>query len=255
MKTKITLIVLAVLAVIVLGFVFQPKALDGSNFLGSVYKATQRSRPRTSIPTASSCAPAPSELLAWWPMEGSGNDVIGGNNGERLGALGFVPGLVGQALQASYEDFVNVPYSPSLDLSGEFTMMAWAQGDFRGRIMNRIPNYQLGFSSLSPEVVLQRTDNSLVTARMGVPPTFDPETWFHVAGVKRADSLEIYLNGSRTGSTPLDYPFPRLTNSRSLLLGDGFIGKIDEAMIFNRALRSEEINRISSARSRGVCRP
>lgn len=35
----------------------------------------------TPTPASSLCAPPPSGLVSWWPADGNGNDIVGGNNG------------------------------------------------------------------------------------------------------------------------------------------------------------------------------
>jgi hypothetical protein len=43
-----------------------------------------------------SCSPAPSNIVNWWPGDGNANDIIGADNGTLVGGVTFAPGKVGQ---------------------------------------------------------------------------------------------------------------------------------------------------------------
>jgi len=61
------------------------------------------------------CVSTPEGILAWWPGEGDGTDVVGGHDGELVNGLGFAEGLVGQAMVFDgVDDHVRIPFSGSL---------------------------------------------------------------------------------------------------------------------------------------------
>jgi hypothetical protein len=84
--------------------------------------------------------------------------------------------------------------------------------------------------------------------------------WYHVAAVKDASGISIYVNGVREDSRS---PLPAFvdTNSTNLLIGANAVeiarlnGLIDEVEIFNRALTAEEIQSIYFAGGTGKCKP
>jgi serine/threonine protein kinase len=95
----------------------------------------------------------PSGLVALWSGEGNANDSVGGNNGQLVGSVGFMPGKVGQAFNFNNEigsvnfprvnfgndlqdfrinrgsgyGYVQIPASPALDVGkGDgFTFECW----------------------------------------------------------------------------------------------------------------------------------
>ena len=83
-------------------------------------------------------------------------------------------------------------------------------------------------------------------------------SWFHVAAVKTATELAIYVNGVKEGAKPS--PTFTDTNSANLLIGANALegahlnGLIDEAEIFNRALSASEIQAIVHADTAGKCK-
>ena len=83
-------------------------------------------------------------------------------------------------------------------------------------------------------------------------------TWFHIAAVKSAAEIAIYVNGVNEASKPTT-TFTD-THSSSLLIGANALegaylnGLIDEVEIFNRALSASEIQAIVNAGSAGKCK-
>jgi len=86
------------------------------------------------VPTAtttpeptSNCEPAPSGLASWWPGDGSANDRVNGNHGIPKSGATFAPGLVGQAFSLGGTSHVEVPDSPSLDITGAIAVEVWVK--------------------------------------------------------------------------------------------------------------------------------
>ena len=65
------------------------------------------------------------------------------------------------------------------------------------------------------------------------------DNWYHVAAVYDRQHLQLYVNGSLTASTP--YQAPAGKNPFPVVIGDGFIGAMDEVRLYDRALSAEEI--------------
>ena len=77
--------------------------------------------------------------------------------------------------------------------------------------------------------------------------------WRHLAAVKRAGRLQLFVGGKREGeSEPFDRESFDLTNDRPLTIGlgelDYFSGKIREVRIYDHALEEREIERLAEAR-------
>src|SRR6185437_5350657 len=75
------------------------------------------------------CSPPASDIAAWWPGEGNGNDIVGGNTAILESGVTFAPGEVGQAFELNNytNGFMHVPASPSLDVGAGsgLTMEGW----------------------------------------------------------------------------------------------------------------------------------
>src|SRR5258708_18906826 len=72
------------------------------------------------------CLAPPSGLVAWWQGEGNANDYIGANNASLATGATFSPGEVGQSFFFDrVQGYVQVPDSPSLSLTNEFTIELW----------------------------------------------------------------------------------------------------------------------------------
>src|SRR5262245_16859875 len=83
------------------------------------------------IPTvarAANCFPAPSNIIAWWPGDGSAADIAGTNNGVLLGgATAVATGVVGSAFSFDgTNNFVAISNSALLRPTN-FTIEAWVR--------------------------------------------------------------------------------------------------------------------------------
>ncbi len=74
------------------------------------------------------CAPVPEGIAAWWRAEGDATDAAGDNDGTEMNGVGYGPGRVGRALDfddAAAPDYVEVPHSASLDITGALSVEGW----------------------------------------------------------------------------------------------------------------------------------
>src|ERR1043166_5196837 len=72
-----------------------------------------------------SCLPPPTGLISWWPAEGNAIDISGGNAGD-FNIPTYASGEVGQGFSLNgINQFIEVPDSPNLSLTGPFTIDAW----------------------------------------------------------------------------------------------------------------------------------
>jgi hypothetical protein len=199
---------------------------------------------------------------------------VGTNNGLLHGNVTFMPGEVGQAFSMDGTNgWVEVPGSPSLKVSGPFTVEAWV-------------NYRWT-RSYSGDVIVAKgqdvegpldwamsvSENSRLRPHVHAGSSwfyFDcntvlsTNTWYHVAMVYNGSNLLGYVNGALDGTQPLsgavqmtDYPF-RIgayapvngTSSKAF-----FPGQIDEVSLYNRALTAAEVQAIYNADGAGKCAP
>lgn len=91
-------------------------------------------------------------------------------------------------------------------------------------------------------------DNRLVVVKQ---PPFSRDRWTHVAITHQSlgsgkGSATLYLDGKAAGSTPaIAETFSWDPALSALRLGVNYVGLMDDVMVFNRALKPEEIQRLA----------
>src|SRR4029077_3853702 len=226
-----------------------------------------------------SCAPAPASMVSWWSGNDNANDVQDGNNGMLENGAGFAAGEVahGFSLNGSNQ-YVLVPDSPNLEISGAITIDAWINpsdvSNFHVIVSKYDSNLDSGKSYLLylpaggtvEWCVLNGTSTGLSNQCVETSGAIATGVFTHVAGTfdPTTQDMKIYVNGADTmaalvpGSSTLSSIG---TNNTPVEIGaifndntgGFFAGVIDEVEIFNRALTQREVQRIYDAQSGGKC--
>jgi len=204
-------------------------------------------------------------LIAWWPGEGTGDDMIGSNKVTLLGGSGFAAGLVGQSFHFDENNEGSTSASYSLtNASNSFTMEFWA---FPNASRATTPEANSEFVSygwhdqryaIAPEngsqeaqagagVSVGTNGISVFENAWSVPSLLVYDTpingWVHIAVVYRDRRPELYLNGVlvRVGLTSQrTNVFPSKTFGNINSYG-AYVGELDEICIYDRALSDAEI--------------
>ncbi|MHC4095892.1 MAG: LamG-like jellyroll fold domain-containing protein [Planctomycetota bacterium] len=194
-------------------------------------------------------------LVAYWKLDGDAADSAGTNDGIIYGATS-INGFCGQALYFDGDDYVEVPDSPQLDLTGDFTIQAWVniQGTGGGPLVSKhlykadnAGSWHFGKEvddKLSFKVFPPGTDIQFKSDTT----TFD-SIWNHVAVtyLESQDFYAFYVNGEPSGSGTAGISGIIQDTSPNLQIGgavnnpEKIIGNIDEVRIYGRGLSSEEI--------------
>ena len=186
--------------------------------------------------------------------DSSGND----NNGEICGADYTPDQWGGQALSFNgVDEYVSVPDSASLDLSGEITVEAWIKVDVH-KNHNAIvikgedgaENYELLLTSSG---LLYSTIKFMDGTRYypSVPSAITDTEWHHVAMTYKPGEWRIYVDGVKMAERTDISKYP-LTNNIPLFIGAEqyqgsfraerfFNGYIDEVRIYDYALSPDTI--------------
>jgi hypothetical protein len=191
------------------------------------------------------------ELVGWWRFdEGSGtiaNDSSGnGNDGSFNGDPQWVVGNFGGALEFDgTDDYVEVPDNESLQLWERFTLAAWIyqMESSSSRIIDKIGAGTANGPHLDthPGTTLRSCSGTCVSTATD----YTLEEWHHVAVTFDEGDVKLYIDGSIEGEGSA--PSPLAGNSLSLRIGADsngqslFIGLIDDARVYNRALTEAEI--------------
>ena len=163
------------------------------------------------------------------------------------------------------DDYVEVPHSTSLGITGDLTLAAWVRFEAGGTINPRIvsklahnggtdePGYELSTSST------QATRKwffvaSLVSEQLESPGRLEVGDWHLLVGTRRSDTLSMYQDDSlvarRLTSTSLDPGNLPLAIGRKSVFGfDQFKGVIDEVRVYNRALTENQLASLWRERS------
>ena len=190
-------------------------------------------------------------LIAGYPFENSGADIVGVNNGTVYGAT-YVDGQCGRALSFDgINDYVELPLInlPIMSISAKVKFENVAQDMSIVCKDSRVPNrsYQFRTSGTELLVVLFTPDGTFISETTGV--NIKTNIWRHVAFTYDGANIRIYADGLLRITTPCtgDIASNELTpkigriNTTTQTWAKGLI---DNVQIFNRALTVNEIKRL-----------
>lgn len=219
--------------------------------------------------TAQTCAEPPSGLVAWFPGDGNGLDLQGGDSASILGPAGavtVVAGKVAQALQFNGGGYLQVIDQPALDPTAAVTLEAWINPSVADGAYGMVAfKGNTGSAGGQPYSMFFNANPGARTVdfRVGNDSTFDAlggvtqlplNTYTHVAATYDGTTMRIYINGVLDASKTTTIG-PLANSSLPLLIGHGHRGILDELGIYNRALAQSELQAIVAAGSAGKCKP
>ncbi len=224
-----------------------------------------------------SCTPPPSGMVAWWPGDGDGTDIIGGNNVVSSGAgAGFVsPGYVDDAFQisiagANFQAANNAAFEQQT-----ITVDFWVRNEpgFSGSSRYVVSKGAIDcvsatwafYTSAGGLQWYIRTGGSLTFSSIIPGGTIWDDNWHHIAGTFDGATVRLYLDGAEfgggTAAPSANVRYDLETTSSDLSFGKylgtcalNFEGDIDEVEIFDRALEDSEIEDIFDADTAGKCK-
>ena len=194
-------------------------------------------------------------LVAYYSFDDcSAKDLSGnGNDGIIYGAK-CVDGKFGKALRFDgVDDYVEVPDSPSLDITDEITIEVWVKGygfagDFR-QIVGKSPDTVLRHLNFAYDLRVDKAGPLRFSINNGdwqyVLATIEEGKWYHVVGTYDGSEMRLYVNGELKDTKSVSGSI--ITNDAPVSIGrlpayDYWNGTIDEVRIYNRALSAEEIS-------------
>ena len=221
------------------------------------------------------------DLIAHWPLDDFGEDVVGDYGGFESGDVTFgVPGAnanTGSATRFT-DGVIDVPFAPELNPE-EFTITVWARpaggSGHRSVITSRYDGHVFGGGNLDGYIIYNTPsdqwefwtgDGENIVDFWDVlqgPPVIQDE-WQHLAITYDAstNTKTLYVNGLFEASTGNQLYTPVTTEERSLHIGGGgdmgdqfrWVGDIDDLGLWDEVLSEEEIvnvmeNGVDSPRS------
>jgi hypothetical protein len=215
---------------------------------------------------AGSVSAADPNLVGWWKLDETSGmtaaDSSGyGNDGTLSGSLygdSWAAGLDGGALGFNWDGYVNCGKDASLNITGDFTIGAWAKPapgseasymGIGGRLVSS-PTY-MGFALVRHSSGVYRlwTANKDTAAVVGASSskTYTASEWHHVVGVRTGSTCSLYVDGVKAGSADVPVMAPsseffhlglQYANSPTDRL---WIGLIDDFRLFSRGLTEAEL--------------
>jgi hypothetical protein len=227
------------------------------------------------------CFAPPSGMISWWPGQGNANDFISTNNGVlQGGATASATGEVGTAFSMDgTSGYVQIPDASAFHLAN-LTIEAWVKftsltsvgsgGSPAGQQyiifkQNSQANNFEGFAltkernKSSDNFQFEVTAASGTTAAAVSGTAVATNVWYHVAGVRGSNYLQLYVNGVL--QQQVSVAFAQDYGTLPLFFGTSgesvwdhkFSGLLDEVALYNRALASNEIAGIYAAGAAGKC--
>ncbi len=243
--------------------------------------------------TAAVCTAPPTNMMAWYPGDGNGNEVMFGNNGTFSGGATYVAGKVGQAFSFDgVNAVVTAPNTANLQVTSAVTIDAWINPSSMTQDQGAGVVAKGSFRTGAYAIDIIQTDGNDANARtlrffwhlnnstsyqVFAPYWLTADkvgTWRHIAATYDSVSgdLLLYDNGVLIASAAgVDKPAAgtlMTVNTHELSIGSrqssgagggtgtydlSFNGSIDEVEIFNRALSAAEIKSLFDASFAGKC--
>jgi len=217
-------------------------------------------------------------LLSWWSADGHYFDMYGGNHGEAIGSVPFVPGVSGDAfdLSGSGTEVLIQPLSEEVRNLQELTVATWVYLNPTGPA-DQIQRFVTVGGGPDMAVLRQESGgNRMLHFYMHFEDTPDPNNLeairvdnafqtgcFHFfAGTYGEDDyMRAYLDGVEVGSRYVpaaevmygsDYAKLGASGGAGVP-GEEMDGYLDEVMIFDRALDPSEIQALYEAGGGDIC--
>ena len=191
-------------------------------------------------------------------------DVLGKNDGELDGNPKQVAGKVGKGLEFDSQNFVHIPGTDSLQFNGAeaISVAAWINGKTDKPVEGALAGTCCG------TIVAQRDANGWALRFDGrnggnelefiTQPNWQGDggfgvaalpkgEWHHLVGVVDGNKKFLYLDGKLAKEGNFNGPMQTNGSSETEIgsAGDGgFIGIIDEVVIYNRALSVNEVKNL-----------
>ncbi|GIH09237.1 hypothetical protein Rhe02_73040 [Rhizocola hellebori] len=218
---------------------------------------------------STACLTPPDGIVSWWTGDGSGTDIVGGNDSTNFGA-DFGAGLVDQAYHLAgggpSAAYFTAPAAPEFAAATQYSVEFW----FRPIIEiapGHLSAYLLLANGQENSIGLSNGDTRL-ELRGPLPRAYsDSLTWqagvWHHVGLtyQNPGGYRLFLDGVLVGTTAETLSI--LAGASILHFGwifvsygnpDSFPGDLDEITMYSRALGDAEIAAVHTAGSAGKCK-
>jgi len=199
---------------------------------------------------------ANADLVAHWGLDGNANDSIGSSDGTVIGYPNWDTGRFGGALLFDGDDYVMLPNESHFDITDEITVAAWIKvaafdKQWQSIITKGDDSWRLARNGTNNNLAFHCTGLTVDSSQWGVEGdvNVNDHRWHHVAGVYDGAGIHLYVDGvldrSRKASGKIakdDYKVYIGANAQKLQRE--WNGLIDDVVVFDHALKEEEIVRL-----------
>lgn len=205
------------------------------------------------IPLVSFCQVSNNGLVGYWPFNGNANDESGKGNHGLPDGVQLTSDRYG-TLNGAYEfdgidDYIRIPHNAALNFgTGDFTICLWANFSDRHDYHRVITKYQSGNGWIlyanSATVLANVSGNNNIDGG-----GYDVNVWNFYTIVRSSNQIRTYKNGIEVNSVNATANNVNVLSDLTIgncefcsgVYNQYMKGKIDDIMIYNRALTSQEI--------------
>ncbi len=209
----------------------------------------------------------PDDLVAYYPFEGSGQDLSGNSNHAEVRGATLTADRFANPDGAYQFDglgsYMEVKDSKDLDLTFEMSISVWLFYKTQERptfytILEKSDPERGGHSRWGmwligdrAEVCIQPADLNLPQSCLDGETPLRPETWHHLVGTYDGSTLRMYIDGTPAGEREI--PLTAIAqNNFPLFIGTDLFkseilytqGTIDEIRIYKRVLSPDEVGQL-----------
>ncbi|MFX1579507.1 MAG: LamG-like jellyroll fold domain-containing protein, partial [Promethearchaeota archaeon] len=229
----------------------------------SGYQLEERVTPQEEITSSlAECLEAPEGIVAWWPGDWDGLDIVGDNNLEAPSSVTYRNGYVDGAFYFDGSNEVLTAPGTGLAELQTLTIELWV-------CHVSLPSSIQRYVTLPVEkAVIRHAGNGILQFYMNFgtadnwelhdvsAPGLTVGEYHHVVGTYDGSYMRLYLDGVEVDSEAVTgVVYSDETEVELGSDGEAMWGLIDEVSIYDRALTPLEIQTISDAGSDGKCKP
>jgi hypothetical protein len=198
-------------------------------------------------------------MIGWWAADGNMQDHFAASPGVAGNAngIGYSEGKVDRAFDLGGTQFVSVANTSASTVATAVTVEAWIYPtSLEGTIASKADAPSATGFGLS--LVSGHAQFALGNLLMLSSVSVTPNEWTHVAGTTDGQVMSVYVNGQPSGKGGAT--MSTVATTQPLTIGANaqgsapFTGRIDELVLYDRALDPAEIQAIFRAGPLGHCK-
>lgn len=206
----------------------------------------------------------PQGLAAWWPANGSAEDVVNGYEAVMGNGASFTSGKVASAFRLDGNDYILVPAQTNYDVGTSpsgFTLEFWIKPDSLtvGGVLGWAGGVRAERLSSGSLLRFHVASSGTTFLQASLWPNVASLTWTHVALTydRASGQARFYANGVLVAAATVGTNL--LTTANDFYLGQApgsvgfFPGLLDEVTLYRRPLNAQEIHEVFASGGVGKC--